>query len=256
MRQMAAKTTANAWFTVVVPCFNEAARLKVDSFLEFLAGNSGVRFLFVNDGSSDETLILLQGLARLNPEQVMVLDLQPNSGKAEAVRVGMLRAADESLVVGFWDADLATPLDALPELLSQLLNDQALEMVFGARVRLLGRQIERRATRHYVGRVFASLASLLLHLPIYDTQCGAKLFRVSSSLLEVMSQPFETRWIFDVEIIARFLALHRKEREYGKRAIYEYPLKRWNDVAGSKVKLLDFIFSFWDLIRIGIKYYP
>ncbi len=127
-------------------------------------------------------------------------------------------------------------------------------MVFGARVRLLGRKIERRPIRHYLGRVFASLASMVLQLPIYDTQCGAKLFRVTPDLLEVLDLPFESRWIFDVEIIARFLTLHRMDTDFGKRAIYESPLHQWEDVAGSKVKMFDFVTSFWELIRIRFKY--
>jgi dolichyl-phosphate beta-glucosyltransferase len=244
---------SRAWCTVVVPCYNEAARLQTDRFIDFLNSTSGVRFIFVNDGSSDDTLKILQMLAVKDSERMLVLNLQPNSGKAEAVRAGMLLAASGSIVVGFWDADLATPLNALPELLSQLQRDPLLEMVFGARVRLLGRKIERRPIRHYLGRVFASVASML-QLPIYDTQCGAKLFRVTPDLLQVLDQPFESRWIFDVEIIARFLTLHSMDPNFGKRAIYESPLHRWEDVAGSKVRMLDFVISFWELVRIRAKY--
>lgn len=247
--------TGKTWCTIVVPCYNEASRLKVDSFVEFLMSEPGVRFLFVNDGSSDDTLIVLRKLSMANSDRILVVDQQPNAGKAEAVRKGMLLAAEGSAYVGFWDADLATPLQALPELLSLLCHDPTLEMVFGARVRLLGRHIVRRPVRHYLGRIFASMVSILLRLPIYDTQCGAKLFRVSGDLIQVLEKPFETRWIFDVEIIARFLALHRGDPEYGKRAIYEFPLRQWEDIAGSKVKPHDFIISFWDLVRIGIKYY-
>ncbi|KAK3287117.1 hypothetical protein CYMTET_5346 [Cymbomonas tetramitiformis] len=83
-------------------------------------------------------------------------------------------------------------------------------MVFGARVALLGRYIQRKASRHYLGRIFATLASLVLDVPIYDTQCGAKMFRVTPDLNTVLSQPFRSRWIFDVELIARFVALRKK----------------------------------------------
>jgi dolichyl-phosphate beta-glucosyltransferase len=247
--------SSRAWCTVVVPCYNEAARLQADRFFDFVNANAGVRFIFVNDGSSDDTLEILKILSAKHPERLLVLNQQPNAGKAEAVRAGMLLGARGSFVVGFWDADLATPLNALPELLHQLQRDPVLEMVFGARVRLLGRKIERRPIRHYLGRVFASLASMMLQLPIYDTQCGAKLFRVTPDLLEVLNLPFVSRWIFDVEIIARFLTLHRMDPDFGNRAIYESPLNQWEDVAGSKVKMFDFVTSFWELIRIRYKYF-
>ena len=254
MGGVSAAMSSRAWCTVVVPCYNEASRLRTERFVEFVKKHSEVRFIFVNDGSADDTLTILQMLAATDQKRLLVLDRQPNAGKAEAVRAGMLLGADGSDVVGFWDADLATPLNALPELLSQLQENPLLEMVFGARVRLIGREIVRRPMRHYLGRVFASAVSVALRLPIYDTQCGAKLFRVSPDLLQVLDAPFESRWIFDVEIIARFLALHGADSDFGRRAIYECPLHQWEDVAGSKVKLLDFITSFWELMRIWANY--
>jgi glycosyltransferase involved in cell wall biosynthesis len=254
MDQSTAEISPPAWCTVVVPCYNEAARLQVDRFVEFLNSNSSVRFIFVNDGSSDNTLTILQTLAATDSERIIVLDQQPNAGKAEAVRAGMILGVRNSVVVGFWDADLATPLSALPELLCELQRNPLLEMVFGARVRLLGRKIERRPMRHYLGRVFASVVSMMLRLPIYDTQCGAKLFRVTPDLLQVLGKPFQSRWIFDVEIIARFMVLHRMDPDFGGRAIYESPLHQWEDIAGSKVRMLDFVTSFWELLRIRARY--
>ena len=221
---------------LVVPCFNEELRLPTEAFAAFAKAHPLVHFLFVDDGSTDGTARLLRELHAAQPAQMGVLELPHNMGKAEATRLGMLatltalrgeaagggeggggtgRAPRLSGLdaVGFWDGDLATPLDAVDEFTAVLERDAALKMVFGARVGLLGRRIERHLDRHYLGRVFATLASTLLGLRIYDTQCGAKIFRATEDLGAVLAEPFPdaSRWVFDVELIARFAALHRGE---------------------------------------------
>ncbi len=251
-KQIGRSMAPGARCVVVVPCYNEAARLQPFLFSEFLAEDQQVEFLFVNDGSTDPTLSVLDALRTKHPERIHVLDKQPNGGKAEAVRAGMLAAIalEDVVVTGFWDADLATPLSVIPRLLNRLIEDPDLEMIFGSRVRLLGHFIHRRAIRHYLGRFFATAVSIMLELPIYDTQCGAKLFRVTPVLKSILASPFQSRWIFDVEIIARFMALHNKDASFADRAIYEYALPRWEDVAGSKVRPLDFFTAFYELMKI------
>ena len=234
---------------LVIPCYNEAKRLPTEEFLAYIDSHPSVRFLFVDDGSTDSTAIMLRALRDQRPESASVLELEHNCGKAEATRRGMVKAIrdlgstelDGSHTVGFWDGDLATPLSAVDDFTEVLAQDSTLRMVFGARVGLLGRKIERKMDRHYLGRIFATLASTLLGLRIYDTQCGAKLFRATVDLDAVLAEPFGNAWVFDVELIARFAALHRGELAgAGKRlpiesVIYELPLKEWRDVAGSKV---------------------
>jgi dolichyl-phosphate beta-glucosyltransferase len=241
---------------IVIPCYNEARRLQVSTFQEFTCHTHALRFLFVNDGSTDETLMVLQSLQKCNPKRFAIHDLPRNVGKAEAVRAGLMRAFDAgSDYVGYWDADLATPLGAIPAFCGLLDARPDVMIVFGARVRLLGRTIERRAIRHYLGRVFATAASLVLGLAVYDTQCGAKLLRVSPEIKLLFQQPFVTKWLFDVEIIARLI-----QSRWGKNLpsvddiIYEFPLDEWRDIAGSKVKPSDFVRAFFGLVMIYWKY--
>ena len=82
--------------------------------------------------------------------------------------------------------------------------------VFGSRIRRLGAAITRDPLRHYFGRVFATLASMVLDLAVYDTQCGAKLFRVNDDLRRAFGH-VSLRWIFDVELLARIAAGRRRE---------------------------------------------
>lgn len=239
---------------LVIPCYNEEQRLPVDELRRFALAGTRVQFLLVNDGSRDGTLRLIESLAAEDPERFSVLNLERNSGKAEAVRRGILAAFERRPdLVGFWDADLATPLSELPDFLTIFETSPEIEMVFAARVRLLGRSISRNPRRHYVGRVGATLISSSLGLAVYDTQCGAKLFRVSNSMREVFAEPFLSRWIFDVEVIARFVRL--RGRDVAATAIYELPIKVWHDVKGSKVRSTDFIRALRDLWKIHRAYH-
>jgi dolichyl-phosphate beta-glucosyltransferase len=237
---------------VVVPCFNEAGRLPVARFESGLAELADVELVFVDDGSTDGTVATLEALRAAAPDRVRVLRLPRNVGKGEAVRAGMLDALERGAqYVGYWDADLATPLTAIRTFREVLEAHPGLEMVFGARVQLLGRSIRRRALRHYLGRVFATVVSVMLRLAIYDTQCGAKLFRVTASLPDLFREPFLTRWVFDVEIIARLIRARRGSNQPPVEAvIYEYPLDTWVDVPGSKVRGLDFVRALGGALRI------
>jgi dolichyl-phosphate beta-glucosyltransferase len=241
--------------TIVVPCYNEARRLPVDAFRAFAAAVPRVRFLFVDDGSTDNTSSVLMDLEVATPHQFQAMVLRTNRGKAEAVRAGMLAAFDGGgRYVGYWDADLATPLSEIPRFISTLDQHLQRDICLGSRVQLLGRTIDRRPYRHYIGRLFATAASRVLSLPVYDTQCGAKLFRMSSSMRALFAEPFLGRWTFDVEIIAR---LTRQSAHDGRRpcdAMYELPLDEWRDVDGSKVRPLDFLMALIELEQIRRRY--
>lgn len=234
---------------MVVPCYNEAQRLPVERFREFMA-SSAIGFVFVDDGSRDQTFRVLEELRRSREDRVHVVQLKVNQGKAEAVRRGINFALERTRgYTGYWDADLATPLDAIPRFLAILEQRPGLDMVFGARVKLLGRNVQRRPARHYLGRVFATVVSSMLRLPIYDTQCGAKLFRACPEIRDLFAKPFLSRWVFDVEILARYINRLGSAQAAAAR-IYEYPLEEWQDVAASKVKSGDFVKAFRDVLRI------
>lgn len=237
---------------LVVPCFNEKQRLQPDVFRAFAKAWPEGRFLFVDDGSTDRTFAVLEDLVTSMPRSFEVLRLPHNVGKAEAVRRGVRKAFEsDAELVGFWDADLATPLEAV-ELFENVLRVRpAVEMVLGARVRLLGRRIERNPVRHYLGRGFATTVAFTLGMEIYDSQCGAKVFRATDAVRAAFDAPFVSRWIFDVELLARFI---RHKRAGGVRDVeallYELPLPEWHDIKGSKLRAVDFCRALLDLWRI------
>jgi dolichyl-phosphate beta-glucosyltransferase len=218
--------------TVVVPCYNEAKRLDRDAFLSFVRQHPEVHLLFVNDGSHDLTMELLNDIRSKAPHSIDVLDLPRNAGKAEAVRQGLLHAvANGAALAGYWDADLATPLAAIPDFVRIADRMPSVEVVFGSRCRMLGHQIDRTIKRRIISGLCATLARLALRLPIRDTQCGAKLFRTTSAFGEAISAPFTAGWLFDVELFGRIAVKTVAPR----KAFYELPLSEWAEIAGSKV---------------------
>lgn len=235
---------------VVVPCYNESKRLPQEDFLRYAEEHDDVSFLFVNDGSRDNTLEMLQTLTARH-ERLALLDVQPNGGKAEAVRRGMLYAAQEMKpqYIAFWDADLATPLDEIAPMVAWA--DKGYDVVMGLRLMRLGAKVRRKTLRHYLGRCFATVASMMLHLPVYDTQCGAKLFR-REVVEAIFPERFITRWLFDVELLARYKQQYGVERAIDY--IYEFPLFRWEDIDGSQLKSRDFFKAPIELMKIKRKY--
>ncbi len=241
---------------IVVPCFNEAERLPREAFLDYAAAHEDVRFLFVDDGSTDGTRDLLLDLRACSVGRIDVLFLDENRGKAEAVRQGIRRALDLGpLTFGYWDADLATPLDRIAVFADVLDERPEIHVVIGSRIKLLGSDIRRSALRHYVGRILATFASWAVDLPVYDTQCGAKLFRNVRGTRWAFRAPFETRWLFDVEILARLGRLGRRRSAFQTRqCVCELPIPVWHDAPGSKIRLMDGFRALWQLLRIGWGY--
>lgn len=228
---------------LVIPCFNEANRLDKTQF----KSAEELSFLFVNDGSTDETFKILQNFEK---EGHAILNLEKNLGKAGAVRAGMLEASikfPDATWIGFWDADLATPLSQVEYMLGYLkLESKEYDAIFGSRVLRLGSHIERLALRHMMGRIFVTYSSLVLGSHAYDSQCGAKIFK-ATKIDEIFEKPFISKWFFDMEIIQRMLLRNLP--------ILECPLQAWRDVAGSKVRpLVDGLKAFIEVIKIRKAY--
>ncbi len=233
------------WLTI--PCYNEAARLEVAEVRRLLE-DSRVDVLFVDDGSTDATAELIDGLAREHSPRIRALHLEKNGGKGEAVRRGMLEAlALGSPIVGYLDADFATPPRELVRLLDALEGSRA-SVVLGARIARLGAIVERNPLRHYLGRVFATAASTVLDLAVYDTQCGAKLFRDTPALRSALAEPFRSRWAFDVELIGR---LTGAATPLTKSDFIEVPLGEWRDKRGSKLAGPAMLKAGADVLKLG-----
>ena len=233
---------------LVVPCYNEEQRLRAGEFLGALERYSWLTLCFVNDCSTDGTARILNELAK--HERAVCVTNQKNLGKARSVRVGVLQGLDNSECecFGYWDADLATPLEELDGMVGVLCSSETLMMNMGVRVNMLGREIVRKRSRHYIGRVFATLACGILGVPVYDTQCGAKVFNRKFAEI-VFAKDLITDWCFDIELLIRLQKYFMNKSILHER-VYEYPLNTWKDVEGSKLKIYHFYYVAKDLIRL------
>jgi dolichyl-phosphate beta-glucosyltransferase len=234
---------------MVVPCYNEADRLDCDSFIQALGQDPGLHWLFVNDGSKDNTQALIEQMAAKEPARVFCHSLNVNSGKGEAVRQGLLRAIElNANIIGYYDADQATPLTEIFRLL-QILHVRQSQVLLGSRVFLLGRDLKRQRWRYLLGRAFAFVASRMLKLSVYDTQCGMKLIRVFPKLKDCLEEPFVSSWLFDVELIQRLV----QKAGLKSQDFFEEPLLQWTEIGGSKVKAQAFLTALIDLFKIKLK---
>jgi dolichyl-phosphate beta-glucosyltransferase len=238
---------------IIIPFYNEASRFPEDEFLEFLQKDPETSFCLVNDGSTDETGRMLESLREKYPDRILVTTLPENKGKAGAVQAGMISALQNFTCryFGYFDADLSTQLDESFRLRSRLQEKPTLEFAFGSRVAILGVRIERKLYRHLIGRIIATFISGILHLMVYDTQCGAKLF-TQPMAARVFEKPFITRWLFDVEILARIIGMYG--RDGIEEVVVEVPVGSWIDKGGSKVSWTYGFRVLYDLMRIRIHY--
>ena len=216
--------------TIVVPAYNEAARLGLSlaKTVEYLNQNfASSELIVVDDGSTDDTADLAEkAVAESGAVSTRVIRYEPNRGKGYAVRVGLLAAQAD--VVLFTDADLSTPITETPKLVDPIRKGE-FDVTFGSRAldrSLIG--VHQPWRREQGGRLFNLIVRAATGLPFWDTQCGFKAFRMSVCRPLIESVQIE-RFGFDVELI---YVAHLAGLRLG-----EVPV-RWNNDAASKVSVV------------------
>lgn len=241
------------YLSLVIPAYNEGSRLGetlrvVTAYLHRQPYPWEV--LVVDDGSNDGTRALAETFCTTAAGASLRVIANPHRGKAYAVRSGVLAARGK--IVGFTDADLATPIETLAA--SIALFASGADVVIGSRE---GRGANRRDEppyRHLMGRVFNGLVRIVALPGIQDTQCGFKIMRgtVARTLFtatrlygEDSPAPIGPAVTgFDVELL--YLA-----RRQGYR-IAEVPVD-WQYIAESKVNpLRDTVRNVRDLLMVRV----
>jgi glycosyltransferase involved in cell wall biosynthesis len=225
--------------TIVLPAYNEAARLPVSIpvLAEHLASRSGkTEVIVVDDGSTDETVRIGSDLLRGVPLSG-VYKLGGHAGKGAAVRAGVARATGHNIV--FMDADLATDLEFLDPLLASL---DEVDVAIGSRSAPGAITSGVTPSSDAAHRLFNTLSRSLTGLPITDFQCGFKGFRASTGRL-LFQLIRERGYAFDVEVIALADRLGLDIREV--------PI-HWRAVRGSHVRIVvDSVHMSYQVARIA-----
>lgn len=222
--------------SIIIPCYNEEKRLPDQSIISFLNKNEDARIIFVNDGSKDNTLTVLNKIKELFPVRIIIITHDNKKGKAEAVRTGFLESAKkiEFTHHGFLDADLSISPEELYRLF-ELLSRSEKKFILGSRIKKIGARIIRNEWRHFYSRIIATIVGSIIKLDVYDTQCSAKVFR-SELIPTIFNDPFKTKWLFDVEVICRINNNYGDLNKYGN----EEPVLEWIEKKGSKLRWYNF----------------
>ncbi|AXT56777.1 glycosyltransferase family 2 protein [Aquimarina sp. MMG015] len=238
---------------IIIPCYNEEKRLNVTAFKKFISKENDYHLCFVNDGSKDNTLKVLQEIKEVNPAKVSIVDMKKNGGKAAAVRAGSryLYSFVEIDYIGFIDADLSTDFEDFGDLLKTLKTNNELNFVFGSRAKNASEAIEKDKIRSLLSKVINILIVLIVGLSIDDTQCGAKVYKAELVPI-VFAESFMSKWLFDVEMFIRMKKYFGKEQT--ARSIFEQPLKKWVHMDDSKIGLKDSLEIPYKLFSIWLNY--
>jgi dolichyl-phosphate beta-glucosyltransferase len=232
---------------IVIPFYNEVKRVNHEGFIEIFTAFPQYNFLLVDDGSSDNTIAVLEEF-QSKCSSLEILKLDKNVGKAEAIRSAVLSISNADFI-SYYDADLATPFSELDTLIQFSVQHPNYKMVMGARIKLIGNGVKRSLKRHYFGRIFATIVSqFVLKVAVYDTQCGAKVIDFQTAK-QIFEQPFISKWLFDVELLKRLQKIHNL-----KEVVKEIPLEKWEEIGNSKIKISDFLRIPFQLFQIYRKY--
>lgn len=231
--------------SVIIPAYNEAARIGVAlrSALDYLEAHiPSYEVIVVDDGSSDETAEVVEGMFDGRPE-LRVIRYTPNRGKGHAVRTGMLSARGDFVI--FTDADGSTPISEVEKLLFYLQRGH--DVVMGSRG-LPESEIRQRQywAREAMGRTFNFILRSTVMGGFKDTQCGFKGFTAQAAA-DLFGKAHIDGFAFDVELL---LLAHGRYRIKEVPVVwYNAPHSRVSPVKDSARMLRDVARVKWRLFK-------
>jgi len=156
--------------------------------------------ILVDDCSNDGSSQIADSLAKKNKE-ISVIHYSGKPSRRENLAESFKKAKYSTII--FMDYDLATSLDALPDLINYI---KSYDIVIGSR-KIKGAVTDRELSRKIISFGYSSLVWSLFQSKIYDHQCGFKAFKKNVILDLIKDAGYDhslTRgWFWDVEILVR-----------------------------------------------------
>jgi len=232
--------------SIVIPAHNEEQRLPpvlkryTSHFSKVLAGDFEI--LVVVNGSTDQTAEVAREIADEH-SGIKIIEEPRRIGKGGAIILGVKEAQGDW--IGFVDADGATSAEEFERLYH---CGERMDGVIGSRW-MKGAQVNvsQKGLRLLSSRLFNLLIRKVLGLDFEDTQCGAKIF-TAKAWKSILPQIGVTRFAFDVDVLFQL-------KRHGFHILEEST--EWNDVAGSKVRIVNSSFDmFCAVFRMRLLYSP
>lgn len=232
---------------IVVPCYNEAIRFNSDYFNKLIKIPDTI-WLFINDGSTDNTGELLQKYSQR--KNTMYLTNKKNLGKSKTLVRGFqyaFRQYGALAWVGFLDSDGAFHVSDVQGMIKHTSSKRltAYNAVYSSRVKMAGRIIKRKPIRHVISRLITTGFGLIWPDIPYDTQSGFKLYRITNEFKLLFLQSFKTRWFFDIELSIKYSRYQKINLK-----VWEVPVFLWVDIQGSKINLKEGVRLSFEILYI------
>ena len=227
--------------SIVIPAYNEANRIEA-TIHRIFNEIKGFRFEVVvsEDGSTDETPLVLKRLKRQYGERMVVIHTKRRLGKGGGFLRGVKFSHGRYIIL--LDADYPTNAQTIMNIVKCL--KRGYDIIIGSRFhRLSILDPPAPLLRVVMGRVFNMIVRLLFDVDVHDTQCGVKGFK--REVFSIIGPIEFSNFVFDVEIIVKAKVCNLK--------IKEIPIY-WSNKAGSKVKVVrDALKMFSGLLNIWLR---
>lgn len=229
--------------SVVIPYFNELLRFPLQSFIEEAKHSLQTTFILVDDGSKDGlTTLIRKSIQEHKISNIIIIEHLVNLGKASALKTGLKHSlVINSTEVGFLDADFSVSLHELYRLFD-VLEFTSSDVVIGNRQPTNANIVQATYHRLVIGKLFSTFVRWYFKINLMDTQCGAKVFKVNDTLIQVLDQPVIDRWLYDLQMLIPIIK--------SGSTVTEVSLQKWINAPKSKFSLWSGLISLTSIHKI------